>query len=71
MVTLLTLEARIHLGQDEDLQKKVADYMGMHVDGVKTALVRNSKSLTTYRVVMAVAESMQRTPEEILEESVN
>jgi hypothetical protein len=68
MATYLTREALWHLRENHVLRVKVASLMGIDVDGVKSAAIRNSKSLTTYPAVLAIAEHMGKNPEEILEE---
>ena len=66
MATHLSPEALIHLGGDKTLQEQVAAYVGVNNYGVMSAVIRGSKSLTTYKAVIAIAKSMDKKPDEIL-----
>jgi hypothetical protein len=68
-MTNLTLEARAHLIDNPELQKKIAPMMGMLPGGVENAILRRSKSLIAYPVVLAIAESIGKEPQDILEET--
>jgi plasmid maintenance system antidote protein VapI len=68
MATNLTLEALMHLDKNDELQKKIAPFMGVQLNGVQSAIIRKSRSLTTYNAVLAIAESLGKKPDEILEE---
>ena len=68
MATYLTQEALSHLFKDEKLKGKIAGYAGLKVSGVDSAIIRHSVSLSSYKVVKLIAESMGVQPENILEE---
>lgn len=69
MATHLTIEALNYLHKNPDLQKQIAPFMGVGEGGVKSAIMRSSVSLTTWKAVEAIAKSMDKEPSTILEES--
>jgi hypothetical protein len=69
MATNLTLEALIHLDKNDELQSKIAPFMGVQINGVQSAIIRKSRSLTTYKAVLAIAESLGKKPDDIIEET--
>lgn len=71
MATRLKKEALDHLDKDETLQFTVAGHAGIQLTSMKSAIDRNSKSLTTYFAVEKIAASMNKTAIEILEDEVN
>jgi hypothetical protein len=64
----LTTKAMRHLLASEQLQGKVSGFVGLNKSGVKSATIRNSKSLTTYKAVLAIAKDMGVKPESIIQE---
>lgn len=71
MATRLTQEALDHLDKDAELQFAVCGFAGIQIGSMKTAIDRGSKSLSTYYAVLKIAESMNKLPNEILEEDIN
>jgi hypothetical protein len=73
MATRLTDEALDHLKRDEnsELVDKVCGWAGIKRLFVSGAITRGSRSLTTYKAVVAIAESMKVQPEDIIFESEN
>lgn len=66
MATHLTTEALIHLRNNPKLQQKICFYIGVKISGMDSAIVRDSKALTTYKSVILIAEDMQVSPYDIL-----
>jgi hypothetical protein len=68
MATHLTSDALLHVGNSRELQEKISPLVGVSTQGILAAVIRNSKSLTTYKAVQIIAHSMKKKPVEILEE---
>ncbi len=70
MPTILKDEALDHLKNEPELTKEVCEFAGIDPLYAIGAITRGSRSLTTYKAVIAIAKSMNKKPEEVITEAL-
>lgn len=68
MATHLTPEALDHLSKNPQLQASICDFIGVKLSSMKITIQIDSRSLASYRSVLAIADDMGKKPDEIIHE---